>query len=376
MEINLNELLENYNKTYLLGKEKIKTNKEEAFNYLKSSLTILNEIKNQPKDIINKYEEIINKTETETYELLNICLEYNIETEEIKYTNDIEYKKIFKSIEKGDLEEIKKYNFQQINFKKLYKNQTLLHHAIKFGDTLFLKYCLKMGARIDIPNGFGNSLLEYACLEKDQNVINFLLNNGANMKKHLYFRNSSIKNINFNDSIDISNLCKIIIELRNPEEFSENKLINRKIKNIKKNINLMEFINFNNFTYGELFNNIEYLLNNIKLENAITYLEILEDELKYKIKNKLGCPNNKLEIILVYLKPFINYPFDFDIDWLLSLELKYLILKNLKNNKLNDINEIKKNIIDELWEKYIKTNIVQEDYIGNLIYQWMVKIKV
>jgi hypothetical protein len=376
MEININTLLENYQSKYLLGKENMKTNKDNALNYLKSSLTILNEIKKQPKEILNKYEEIIIKTETETFELLNICLEHNIETEEITYKDNIDYKKIFKSIEKGNLEEIKKYNFQQINFKKLYKNQTLLHHAIKFGDTLFLKYCFKLGARIDTPNGFGNNLLEYACLEKDQNVINFLLKNGANMKKNLYFRNSPIKNFNFNDSIDISNLCKLIIDLRRPDEFSENSLINKKINDIKKYLNLTELIGFNNFTYGELLNNIEYLLNKTNIEDAITYLDILEEEIKYKIKNKLGCPNNKLEIILVNLKPFINYPFNFEIDWLLSLELKYLILKNLKNNKLNDINEIKKNIVDELWEKYIKTNIVEEDYIGNLIYQWMTKIKV
>jgi hypothetical protein len=76
------------------------------------------------------------------------------------------------------------------------------------------------------------------------------------------------------------------------------------------------------------------------------------------------------------LIPFIKFPFNLNINWILSLELKYIIKKNIKNKNLVDSNEIKKNIVDELWEKYIKPELVEEDYLGTIISQWITKIKV
>jgi len=376
MEPDVERLLKKYYKTYLIGKNTFNTDKERACEYIKSSLILLDKIKKQPPKDIEKYSNILNETENESCKLLNLYLEYNIETEIPNESKNVDYIKLFKSIEKGDLSEIKKYNINEINFKKLYKNQTLLHHAIKFGDTQFLKCCLKLGARIDTPNGFGNSLLEYACLEHDQNIINFLISNGANMKKHLYFRDSPVKNCNLNDSIDISNICKIVIELRQPIEYIEKKNINIKINEIKKYLDINELIGLNDLTIKELLNNIEYIMNKIDELSAETYLNIVEEEIKYELENKLGCPHNKLEIILINLIPFLSYPFNLEVDWILSLEIKYIIIKNLKNKKIIDINEIKKNIIDEIWEKYIKTEIIPEDYLGTIISQWMTKIKV
>ena len=54
-------------------------------------------------------------------------------------------------------------------------------------------------------------------------MISFLISNGADMKKHLFFREGTTKNLNLNDSIDIANLCKIIIELKDilEDKFSE-----------------------------------------------------------------------------------------------------------------------------------------------------------
>lgn len=376
MDSDIENLLKKYYNTYNLGKKIFETNKEEACEYIKESLKLLDKIKKEHKNEVNKYSNILNETENDSCKLLNLYLEYNIETDVPNENNNINYVKLFKSIEKGDISEIKKYKINEINFKKLYKNQTLLHYAIKCGDTLFLKHCLKLGARIDTPNGFGNSLLEYACLEKDQNLINFLIKNGANMKKHLYFRNSSIKNFNFNDSIDISNLCKIIIELREPTTYHEKKHIEQKIDEIRKHINSDDQIGFNDCTINNLLNNLEYLLNKIDEDISNTYLNIITEEIKYTLKNKLGCPHNKVEIILTNLIPFITYPFNLEIDWILSLELKYIIIKNIKNKKITNLDEIKINIVDEIWEKYIKTEIIQEDYLGIIISQWMTKIKV
>ncbi len=376
METDVEKLLKKYYKTYTLGKKLFETNKEEACEYIKTSLVLLDKIKKLHRKDVEIYKINLNETEQESCKLLNLYLEYTIETDIPTEKEEIDYIKIFKSIEKGELCEIKKYNINEINFKKLYKNQTILHHAIKFGDTQFLKYCFKLGARIDTPNGYGNSLLEYACLEKDQNVINFLIKNGANMKKHLYFRDSKIKNFNFNDSIDISNLCKLIIEFREPTVYHEKDIIKNKLIEFKKYLINDELIGFNNNTIECLLNNIEYILNKFDETTSNTYLNIIDEEIKYTLKNKLGCPHNKLEIILYNLVPFINYPFNLEIDWILSLELKYLIIKNIKNKNIKDLNEIKKNIVDEIWEKYIKTEIIQEDYLGTIISQWMTKIKV
>jgi hypothetical protein len=41
-----------------------------------------------------------------------------------------------------------------------------------------------------------------------------------------------------------------------------------------------------------------------------------------------------------------------------------------------DVNEIKINIVNELWDKYIKYEIIDENYLGTLISQWITKIKV
>ena len=378
MEENIDKYLKKYYKTFIIGKKTFNTNKDKACEYLKESLLLLDDLKKNNNINIEKYSNIINETENESHKLLNSVVEYYLETE-INYENkEIDYIKLFKSIEKGDINEIKKYNINEINFKKLYKNHTLPHYAIKYGDVTFLKNCFKLGANIDIPNGNGNTLLEYACLEKDQNMIHFLINNGANMKKHLYFRDSVIKNFNFNDSIDIAILCKIIIELKNDSlKFNKCIHINNKINEIKKYVDLDELIGYNNNTINDLINNIEYLLNTIDQDSSNTYLDIIEEELKYDLKKKLlGCPSNKIDILLVTLVPFIEYPFNLNISWILSLELKYIIKKNIKNKNLLDSNEIKKNIGDELWDKYIKTEIVEEHYLGTLISQWITKIKV
>ena len=113
------------------------------------------------------------------------------------------------------------------------------------------------------------------------------------------------------------------------------------------------------------------LLNKINKDNKETYLLIIREELTYPLKASLGCPHNKLETLLTYLVPFIEYPFNVSEDWYINLELKYLIIKNLKQKDF-----FKTNLLNFLWENYIKNNILQDEYLGNLISQWVSKIKV
>ena len=245
---------------------------------------------------------------------------------------------------------------------------TPIHKAIKYGDTTFLKTVFKLGASIDIVNKTGNTALEFACLEKDPNMIEFLLKNGSNMKKHLLFRDGNKKNISHQNYIDSSIILKIIFSYNESNNYDQ---LNFMLDIFKQN----DLIGFNNYTYLDLIKHLNTLLNKINEDNKNTYLMIIREELTYPLKKSLGCPYNKLEILLTYLIPFIEYPFDLSMDWIINLELKYIIIKILKEKSTLN-NEIKNDLLNFLWKNYIKNNILHEEYLGNLISQWVSKIKV
>jgi ankyrin repeat protein len=371
---NTNLLLKKYFKNYIDGKNIINKNSNKAQEYFKESLELLAELRKNHSDKIQKHKDIINKTETECTNYISLTIESSIESEFNKPDLKINNNKLLTNLIVGDLELIKNAIFGQINFNELINKQTILHYAIKYGDTTFLKYAFKLGARIDTTNFDGNTLLEYACLEQDPNMINFLGLYGANIQKHLYFRDGTNKYTTNNDSIDINILLKTVISYipikKNNKEIN-NKIYN-KLKLIENSINLNEKINLNDNTFRDLFLGLMHLLYKLPETSALTYLSIITEELSYIIiNNKLGCPPNKLEIILTNLVPFIDYPFNISIDWVISLELKYLILKLIKNSI-----DIKKELMEKLWEIYIKSEIIQEDYLGCLISQWIAKIKV
>ena len=74
-----------------------------------------------------------------------------------------------------------------------------------------LKLLLKKGGCIDTINKNGNTLLEFACLEKDPNFIQEMISHGANMKKHLYFREGVEKYYLKKNGIDLAIIIKIIL---------------------------------------------------------------------------------------------------------------------------------------------------------------------
>lgn len=374
---NTNLLLKKYFKSYIEGKNNLHKNNNNALEYFKESLELLHELKKNHSDKIKKHKDIIDKTESECNKCISLTIESSIDSKFNKPETKINIDNLLVNLKSGNLDLIKNAKFGQINFKELINNKnTILHHAVKFGDTTFLKYAFKLGARIDTTNIDGNSLLEYACLEQDPNLISFLGLYGANMQKHLYFRDGTTKNITLNNSIDINILLKTIISYIPIKKYNEKQINNKifnKLKLIENSIDLNEKINFNNNTYNDLFTGLIVLLHKLPEESALDYLNIVSEELSYIIiNNKLGCPPNKLEIILTSLVPFIDFPFNISIDWIISLELKFLILKLIKNNTI----DIKKELIEFLWEIYIKNQIIQEDYLGCLISQWIAKIKV
>ena len=347
-------------KSYLTGKKYFDTDKNKAFEYFKQSLKYLSIIEDK-----EKYKDLLKETETECNKMITLTVEQSIE----KQTHQPTQINLFNLIEIGNIDELKKIKTQHLNFH-IYDEigNTPLHKAVKFGDTTFIKCCLKLGCPIDIVNKQCFSLLEYACLEKDPNMINFLLKNGADMKKHLFFRDGEKKNLQRQNYMDITIIIKLILLHQPIDEIIDIKFL---FNYFKEN----ELIGFNEITYNEFFKHLQSLLNKLSLELKESYLTLIRDELVFPLKSSLECPNNKLELLLVYLVPFINYNFNLTIDWCIHIELKYFFIKLLKESK--KINEKEKNIVlTYVWDNYVKTNLIEDEYLGNLISQWLSKIKV
>jgi len=374
---NVNDLLEKYYKKHVEGKKTYLIDKNKSFNYFKESLDILKVLKENHSNKIKKHKKLLEDSESECHKYISLTLESTLDSETIK-DKSINITELILELEKGELNLIKSAKYGEINFLENINNETILHLAIKNGDTTFLKHAFKLGARIDTTNDSGNTLLEYACLQQDPNMITFLGDHGANMQKHLYFRSNNNKIKNYNNPIDICILLKIVLSYI--PSSTDNKIVSNKIYNkiklLQNLINMNEKINLNNYTYKNVIVGLLYLLNKIPEENAMSYLNIISEELNYTINNKLGCPKNKLELILTYLVPFIDYPFNLSIDWVITSELKYLIINLIKKKKKYNSFDIKLELINLLWETYLKNQIINEDYLGCLISQWITKIKV
>jgi ankyrin repeat protein len=380
-------------KSYLIGNKNLNNNNtNKAYKYFNKSLQYINNIK---KNNINKneYEDILLETETECIKNIidisnNFLLYYGniIDTK----SNSSEYNKsnnksnleiynnitndsyldfvnndinLFDIINKGDI--VNLFNNINNNYNFFIFDEdgnTPGHITIIFGDTLLLKKFLLLGLPINIVNKHGHTLLETAALLKDNNMINFLLKNGANMEKHLFFRDNKNTIISKYNYIDYSIVLNIIFS-----NIKSEYIIN--LNFLFGYFNKTDIVGFGNMTYYDLIASLETLLNNINVEYKNTYINILREELDYKLNNLFYCPINLLEILLTYLIPFIDYKFIISIDWYIKYELKYIILDILKKN-LNIKNKL--NIKKILNKKY--TNLYFKDYINNIISHWVSKI--
>ena len=368
-------------KSYLIAKKYYETDFDKSFEYFKQCIRILNELKDKKININNELASIINETETECFKYLSNTIKTTLDLPLIKNNNIQNENELFEIIETGNIDRIKKYSFGEIKFN-IFNNQgfTPLHYAIIFGDTSFIKHSLKLGACIDQSNIYGHSLLEFACLEKDPNMINFLLNYGANMKKHLEFRKNK-KYFNSGSEIDIILLEIFILESSNIphtikyldwifEYINPDEIINVELSN-KNNSTISESkINFKILLYK-----LDYLLDTLDKNYRETYIEIIKEELIHDLIFKLGCPNKKIDIILYNLIPFINFGY-VQFSWLISLEIKYIILKIFKSKTNINIKELKNELYNLVNQTYIETEICPYGLIQIIISQWISKIKV
>lgn len=371
-------------KSYLTAKKYYDTDIDKSLEYFKQCIKILNDLKDNKIKITDNLIDIIDETETECSRYLTQAITNSIDKPTVKKIKSIDTdNEIFELIEIGDIHKLKGYNFGDVDFNITNDyGLTPLHYAIRFGDTAFLRQALKLGAGIDQTNKFGHTLLEYACLEKDPNMINFLSAYGADMKKHLEFREGK-KYFNKSSYMDVALLEKKVME--------SNEIKNWKIKHlnfvfnyIKPNENIdIDYCNPTNstvsickITFNEFIKKLDAMIDNFDNDSRETFISILKDELSHELLFKLGCPPKSIEIILYNLIPFIDSKQDLKLNWLISLEVKFLILKILKNKVRINTKELKNELAELLYLSYIKPEILPEGLVQIIVLQWVYKIKV
>ena len=357
MNIKIDQSIEetNYKKILKKGIDLyIKGKKEQSPEILKESLQCLNNIKKLKK--FNKYDELINLTETE-------CSKY---LKKNSNKNEINY---FKLICKGKLEFFNNFKVNQINFN-IYNHEGLtpLHYCIKMGDMRILKKFLLLGGKINSSNKNGNTLLEYACIEKDPNSIKFIILHGADMKKHLYLRDGTKYDIK-NDDIDSAILQKNILDVKKNE-------VNKKFEFLYQYFDHNDLIHINQFTFEDILKGLTFIFKHTPEHYIDNYINIIKDEMNFEFRNSILCPSKKIDILLFNLVPFINYPFNVSSEHILINEIKYLIKLVFKNNTNNINKKNSKKLINILWKKYINKKLFTQDYIGILTNQLLSKINI
>ena len=353
----LNKALSYYNNGKQLYNLNDKTKAKKMFEYSLNAITEFKKLKqsNLNQEAFSNINSIINNTEADCVKHLN---------------NSVN---IFELITKNNIDAIKQ--IEHINFREIDGNgNTVLHHAIDVGDIGILKEMFKKGGMIDTVNGSGNTLLEYACLKKDPNIIAFMASHGANMQKHLFFRKGEHKIYLNKSDIDMAIILKLIIMNRLKSKKLENEK-NDKTDYIsfiflEKYFNLNELIGFDKYTIRDMLIGLHQMFNN--KESYKSYSLIINEELieydKYDKINK--CIYTKIDIVLSNIVPFINYPFNIASIFIVKNEIKYLMKNILRYNK----KDFKNILMTKLFEDYIQSGLFPEDYIGIIIYNILSKI--
>lgn len=318
---------------YFLKLKENETNERKGLGFANKSLSYINLIKNK-----KKYHNIIDETE-------DYCNNY------IKYSavpivkkQPLEFNKIFDVIKKGDLTV---FDNIILNPNDLVKNNgdgiTPLHLCVEVGDTTILKKLLNYDVSINTINSKGNTLIEYACLCGDPNMVKFLTSHGALIKKNLFLRDNQVKIKLKTNNLDCACICKIM--LMN----SYKQILKPELSELKKKVNFNDLCGFGNFTIKNLLIGISHSIDDISLKS---YLNIILEELSYDLKDYIFCYKNNVEVLVYNLVPFIEYKFNITQENTFLMELYFL------KKKYN-----KKYLIDILFDRYVE-NLVPEDFIG------------
>ena len=285
---------------------------------------------------------------------------------------------IFTPVEEGNLDGIsitESYN----NFK-VYNAEGLtpLHVCIKNGDTSILKRFLKGGESIDLNNKDGHTLLEYACELKDPNLISFLISHGSNPKKHLLFRENNKDCKMFTNDIDLANIIKICLQkgalIKSKNEINKSLDIKEKFKNIcLKNISDDYLVGLGDLTFNIFYNYLEDTLFSLNEDSIKSYIDIIEEEFNYSFMNRLGCPSNKFEVLMINLVPFIEYSYNISTKFVILNELIYTIKFIFDKNNMKINKKFNEKLLNKVWKEY--KEIISFDFIGTNITILLTKMK-
>lgn len=335
-------------------------------------------------------EKIVSYIKKYCYNKVSSIFDENLTVEERKISNNI-----FLPIEEGDLDAIS--ISETCNNFRIYNDDgsTPLHVCIKNGDTTILKKFLKSGESIDLNDKNGHSLLEYACELKDPNLISFLISHGSNPKKHLLFRENNRDCKMLTNDIDIANILKICLQigaLTSTKELEYNdkaKLYNNPNNGIdlqKKSlysIRLKELcynkiendylVGLGNLEFKDFFQFLNNTIVNLSEDDIETYFSIISEEFNYNLKNKLGCPCNYFEILIISLFPFIKYDFNISTKFIIINELIYTVRNIFEKNNLKLNKKYYNSLLNKLWEDY--RDVAPFDFIGINLSCIFMKIK-
>lgn len=341
---------------------------------------------------INEVDKIIIYIRKYCIEKMNSFLDFNLEIEKKKINHEI-----FLPIEEGNLDAIT--ISESYNDFKIFNNDgsTPLHLCVKNGDTTILKKFLKNGESIDLNNKSGHSLLEYACELKDPNLISFLIHHGANPKKHIFFReNNKDCKMQTND-IDLANIIKICLQTgasfmnkdvkenlgfdtsvcdTDLNDSTKTNLFSLKVKFRNLCFSKIEsdyLVGLGNLNFGSFFDYLELVVFNLNNDYLKSYLDIINEEFGYSIKNRLGCPNNYFEILLINLHPFIEYNFDISTKSVILNELINTVKFTFEKNNMKIDKNFSEKLLNKLWKDY--KNILPYDFIGINLSNIFSKIK-
>ena len=340
----------------------------------------------------NNFNNILSYIKKYCINRVNIVFDESLNIEN-KVVND----NIFVPIEEGNLDAIS-ISESFTNFRIYDENGlTPLHVCIKNGDTTILKKFLKNGESIDLNNKNGHTLLEYACELRDPNLISFLILHGSNPKKHLFFRENNKDCKMLTNDIDLANMIKICLQIgalsknRNLTKDAREKLYyninhesvanseNKKVYEEKlrklcfSRIKEDHLVGLGNLEFKDFFEFYCRTLLNLDEELLINYYNIISDEFSFELNNRLGCPSNYFEILIIYLFPFIKYDFNVSTKFIIISELVFTVRFVCEKNHLKLNNRYYEKLMNKLWKDY--RDILSFDFIGINLSNIFCKIK-
>ena len=375
-------------KIYLKAKNlKSSNNQQLSLSYFKNILSIVNKL--NPDKIPQKYKAMVEEIAIISYQKIT-----ELETSSVEYihetilnnsiSSDIEEPNvIFNILETEDINKLERWleNKGNINWD-VYNDtgDTPLHVAVINGDTNIVELILNHGANINLLNKVGYTSLEISCIDKNPNMIKFLENNGANFKKHLTLRDKC-KGIKLDtQDIDLAILVKYItVNLPYTNNWNNywiecnnkfNIMDNNSLTNVFENAIWECKIGWNEYTWGQLFEAITKHINEGIFNNYPDIIKIcLEEFQEIDTKDIITCPKNNLHNCLYSMLPFINLDLKINSEWLINYEIVNLICQ-IRKKHLNK-NDFLEEFLSKIWIDYVDSDILTPAYLSRIINKWI-----